>query len=96
VEGQDAPEEWFVSRVCEEFGCLPSEALAELQDGPTRLVLDVMELRAYAEAKRAVEQIYKEAKARVERDQDMAGLDLPEAPMVKLVIEIQREIEGEG
>lgn len=44
-----------MSRICEEFGCLPSEALRELEDDPQRLVLDVMELRAYARAKAALD-----------------------------------------
>ena len=90
------PEQWLVSRICEEFGCKPSEAVQELQEGPTQLVLDIMELRAYVQAKRTVEQVYEAAKARAEKGQDMSGLDLPQTSMIKQVIEIQRELETCG
>jgi hypothetical protein len=40
-----------ISRICEEFGCTPSEALNE----PLQLALDVMDLRAYAKAKQIYE-----------------------------------------
>lgn len=72
---------------------MPSQAVRELYEGPSQLVLDIMELRAYAQAKRTVEQVYEAAKSRAERGQDMAGLDLPDTPMVKRVIEIQKELE---
>lgn len=76
MEGWEPPEEWLVARVCEEFGCLPSEAVAELYDGPTQLVLDVIELRAYAGAKAVVEQ----------------GGELPDTPIVRQVQEVLREL----
>lgn len=81
-----------MSRVCEEFGCLPSQALAEIEEGPTQLLLDVMELRAYAQAKRAVDETYEAGKRAAVRGGDMP--ELPDSPMVRRVIEIQREIEG--
>ena len=93
MEGGDLPEEWLISRICEEFGCLPSQAVEELYEGPTQLVLDIIEIRAYAQAKRTVEQVYEAAKARAEKGQDMGGLDLPASPMVQRVVEIQQEIE---
>jgi hypothetical protein len=40
-----------ISRICEEFGCLPSQALHE----PLQLALDVMDLRAYAQGKHLFE-----------------------------------------
>lgn len=47
----EPPFEWVVSRICEEFGCLPSEALRELLDEPRGMALDIIELRAYARTK---------------------------------------------
>lgn len=73
---------------------MPSQAVRELYEGPSQLVLDIMELRAYAQAKRTVEQVYEAAKGRAERGQDMGGLDLPDTAMVKKVMEIQQELEG--
>ena len=73
----------MVSRVCEEFGCLPSQAVRELYEGPSQLVLDIMELRAYVAAKAVVEQ----------------GGDLPATPMVRRVMEIREvldRMEAEG
>lgn len=33
--------------ICEEFGCLPSEAVRELEEDPERLVLTILQLRSY-------------------------------------------------
>lgn len=44
--------EWVVSRICEEFHCLPSAAIHE----PLDLCLGIIECRNYARAKRLVEQ----------------------------------------
>jgi len=45
--------EWLISRICEEFHCLPSQAIREWDDDAYGLALDVIELRGYARAKRA-------------------------------------------
>lgn len=45
------PDEWFISRICEEFGCTPSEAMKQ----DALLVTDIMELRKYSAAKAAIE-----------------------------------------
>ena len=45
------PEEWLISRICEEFQCLPSEAINE----PLLLCLRIIEQRAYARAKDIVD-----------------------------------------
>jgi phage tail protein X len=92
VEGAQAPEQWLVSRVCEEFGCLPSEALVEIEEGPTQLVLDIMELRAYANAKRIVEQVYEASKRAAVSGGEMP--ELPASPMIERVVEIMQELEG--
>ena len=41
----------MISRICEEFDCLPSVAIEE----PLELVLDILELRGYARAKELLE-----------------------------------------
>lgn len=46
---------WWLSRVCEEFGCLPSAAWRELRQAPAGLIEDICEMRAYAKAWRAYE-----------------------------------------
>jgi hypothetical protein len=71
---------------------LPSEALAEIEEGPTQLVFDVMELRAYAQAKHAVDQVYEASIRAVKTGSEMP--DLPTTPMIRRVVEIMREIEG--
>lgn len=50
---------WLVGRVCEEFGCLPSEAARELETDPERMALEIMELRAYARASQYLKQCVK-------------------------------------
>ena len=46
----------MVSRICEEFSCLPSEAMHE----PLELAMDIMELRAYAKMKDVVDRAEKQ------------------------------------
>lgn len=41
------PDGWLESRICEEFGCTPVEAVQQ----PLGLTLRIMTLRAYARAK---------------------------------------------
>ena len=75
----EPPEEWVISRVCEEFHCLPSAAIEELEAGPLNLATDIIMLRAYAEAKRAVDGAKSED-------------DLPNSPLIDQVMEIQAEL----
>lgn len=51
-EDAPVPIEWWVSRVCEEFQCLPSEALREWREAPLGLLETIMEYRLFAQAKR--------------------------------------------
>ena len=44
---------FWISRVCEEFGCLPSAAEAELNRQPVGWLEEIIEARRYAETKRA-------------------------------------------
>lgn len=64
-----------MSCICEEFRCLPSEAVEE----PLELALRIMEDRAYHRAKLAVSKC---------KNLD----DLPDDPMVALVLEIEFDI----
>ena len=73
------PWDWLISRVCEEFGCLPSAAVRELMDDRDHLALDIMESRAYVRTKEAV------ARARTEAD-------MPDGPMVEQVFEVEAEL----
>lgn len=74
-----APEAWIVSRICEEFGCTPSQALYELDETPWPLVFDVMELRAFARAKQTVDDAKK-------------AEDIPKTPMIDWVMDVKKEI----
>jgi len=68
-----------VSRICEEFHCLPTEAVKELLDDPLNMALEIMELRAYARAKEVL-------------DNAKSKNDVPSSPMVDMVMEIQAEL----
>lgn len=50
MTGAVPPREWWISRVCEEFHCTPSQALQE----DAWDVLNILELRQYARAYGAV------------------------------------------
>lgn len=45
------PWEWWIGRLCEEFHCLPSQALREWLRVPAGLLESIIEMRAYAGAK---------------------------------------------
>lgn len=45
------PLAYLISRICEEFCCLPSAAMAELRSQPVGWIEEVMEARLYAKAK---------------------------------------------
>lgn len=70
------PLAWFLSRLCEEFHCLPSEALREWERAPSGLLEEILELRAFAHAKQICDHA-KEAK------------DIPQTPMTDLVQTIE-------
>lgn len=46
---------WFVSRVAESFHCLPSAAEREIDRQPAGYLEDLLQLRAYAEIKAALD-----------------------------------------
>lgn len=74
MEGSSPPEGWIVSRICEEFHCLPSQAIAELKIDYRRLVFDILKMRAYAAAKSRFDNMKK-------------GDNLDDVPMIEQVIE---------
>ena len=65
---------WIVSRLCEEFHCLPAQAERLWLDDPTDAAVQIMELRSYAAALRA----YQQADGKVDQ--------LDESPMMDLVL----------
>ncbi len=73
------PFEWVVSRTCEEFNCLPSQAVKELLDDPTNLAIDIMELRSYARAKELLDNAKKPE-------------DVPKSPAIDEVWMVQHEL----
>lgn len=83
MNGDGAPEfaEW-IGRICEEFHCLPSQALIEWQDAPCGLLEDIIEARAFAAAKQVV-------------DSTADAKHLPDSPMVALVQQIEFAVAAE-
>ena len=81
MEGEEVspPLEWTISRVCEEFHCLPSEAAREIMEDPAQMAFDIMELRAYARAKEAL-------------DNAKNSKDVPKGVLVDRVWEIEHEL----
>jgi hypothetical protein len=62
--------------MCEEFSCVPTEAVREWRRAPDGLIVQVMEARAFA----ATWRMYDAAEKKT---------DLPASPMLDLVIEIE-------
>lgn len=71
------PHEWVISQVCETFGCLPSQAIRELERDAD-LVFALMDMRAYVATKRAI-------------DNATSPENAPDGPMVDLVFEFEKE-----
>lgn len=67
-----------MSRYCEEFNLSPLEAARELENDPLRMGLDIIELRAYASAKRYLEDLPE-------------GKDAKITQSVEWVFDVQRE-----
>jgi hypothetical protein len=70
-----------ISRICEEFGCLPSQAERELITDPSRAVITIMEMRSFARAKEQIDRHSKERQG-----------SAPTGPSVELVHSIQYEV----
>jgi hypothetical protein len=71
--------------LCEEFACLPSEAYREWLRQPVGFLEDVIEARAYRQAKAMTDAA----------DTPDAAKRLPQTPLFKLVQEIDRDLAGE-
>lgn len=56
----EAPSEWVISRVCEEFGCLPVDAIEALESDVDGLIFKILSLRSYAKAKQMFDEGLKE------------------------------------
>lgn len=76
--GPEPPEEWVISRICEEFDCLPSEAVRELDDADADLLLTIMDMRAYARAKDVL-------------DHAKSKADVTMTPAIQRVLEVEIE-----
>jgi tRNA isopentenyl-2-thiomethyl-A-37 hydroxylase MiaE len=68
--------EWVISRICEEFNCLPTEAMREMEEAPTGMIKDILELREYSRAKQIIDNAQKEE-------------DIPSSPVIDMVFEIE-------
>jgi hypothetical protein len=77
-ETVDAPIEWLVSVICEEFHCRPSQAEWEIENN-TQMVLDILDMRGYVRAYQTLKAAKSEGDVRVTR-------------AVAKVFEIEREI----
>lgn len=49
----EPPDEWVISRVCEEFGVLPSAAIEELEKDTDYMISTILTMRAFATTKAA-------------------------------------------
>lgn len=65
----------WISRMCEEFHCLPSAAIAEWERAPAGLIESILEVRAFTAAK----QVYDRAENKNQ---------IPDEPLVQLVKEL--------
>ena len=65
--------------VCEEFHCLPSQAIEEMEATPFNLVTDIITMRAYAGTKHRV-------------DNSKSEDDLPRSALIDMVMETQAEL----
>jgi len=73
---------WWVSRLCEEFHCLPSQAWREYQNLPSGIIEEILEARQYVSVRNAYEQATDTAK-------------LPQSEMLDLVREIDFSLAQE-
>jgi hypothetical protein len=82
-----------IDQICTAFGCLPHEARRELDEDPDRLVLLIMELRAYRAAHTALHT----AKHMIKDLEPWEGnrvMDLVQLHAVELKEERQAELDG--
>lgn len=75
------PDVWLISRVCDEFHCLPSAAIRELNRCES-LVFEMLDLRAYARTKQDCD----------DADASEGKIAAPKGPMADMVYQIQYEL----
>lgn len=73
-----SPEALWIGRYCEAFGCVPSAAYAEWLRSPVGFLDEILEARAFTQAKSLVD------RARDDKD-------LPDHPMIQLVKDVMQE-----
>lgn len=78
------PIELLISRVCEEFKCLPTRAMWELENDPDQVVLRVLLVRDFMRVREAWEAHTKDEKH-----------PKPEGALADLFIEIEAEVTRE-
>jgi hypothetical protein len=82
MDGGPAPLAVWLSRLCQEFGCLPSAALREWRRAPAGLIEEILEARAYIGTREAYDRAPKKS-------------ELPPSPMLDLVHEIRGRLVRE-
>ena len=80
-----APGEWVISRVCEEFNCLPAAAIEAIDDDIGGLLFKIIGLRSYKKAKEQFDEGQKEP--------DLTKR--PSGPLFDKVREIEWELNKE-
>ena len=73
MKGAAPPDGWIISRICEEFHCLASEAIRELERDYRKLVFEILKMRVYAASKHRFDHMKK-------------GDNLDDVPMIEEVV----------
>lgn len=78
------PLELAISRVCEEFQCLPTAALREIQEAPYNLIADIIDVRGFIRTKEAYD-----------RATPGSNIEAPQGPMADRVWEVIKTLKAE-
>ncbi len=101
LEGHgEPPEEWIVSRICDEFGCLPSVAIREMEETPAGLLWTILDMRAYARAKADIDRAKEDDSAEIEYSEmhdlvEEMGAEA-DAVIARELLKDRREVAGDG
>lgn len=71
---------WVISRVCEEFNCLPDAARAALEDDTNGSIFQIMQLRSLANAKQRIDGV--------------DGKNMPTDATAQRYLQLQMELVG--
>jgi hypothetical protein len=91
-----APEEWLISQVCESFGCLPSDAVREIEETPAGLIWRILEMREYRRLLQESQQPSGDEDGPVEEFGDDERADTLQELMRQIAAEIEGEIADEA